>query len=130
MTLHSTLYHLNLQGGNLLPQTSRKGNNLMINNLVASSSSSSTPSSTQQEKSEKAQFIETLIPDNTPEEPNVWCEIMKLTGTKRNNQISDGYCQWLNKNYESGIHEVLSQIHFISPTKNKTFLYKCTLQLP
>ena len=34
MTLHSTLYHLNLQGGNLLPQTSRKGNNLMINNLV------------------------------------------------------------------------------------------------
>ena len=31
---------------------------------------------------------------------------MKLPGTKRNNDIADGYVAWLNKNYDCGIHEV------------------------
>ena len=69
-------------------------------------STSSTPGSQESQKSDKAQHIEAITPDHTPEEPNVWCDIMKLHGTRRNNQIADGYCQWLNKNYDSGIHEV------------------------
>ena len=68
--------------------------------------STSTSGSQESQKSDKAQHIEAITPDHTPEEPNVWCDIMKLPGTRRNNQIADGYCQWLNKNYDSGIHEV------------------------
>ena len=62
--------------------------------------------------SDKALYIQSLQPDHTPEDPNTWCEIMKLSGTVRNNQIADGYCLWLNRNYDSGIHEVIND--FIS----------------
>ena len=85
----------------------------------ATASSHPSTSVTSQDKSEKALFLENLVPDHTPEEPNVWCDIMKLAGTKRNNQIADGFCQWLNKNYDSGIHEVLYKNILFLPQKTK-----------
>ena len=57
------------------------------------------------EKSDKALFIE-AHQDHTPEQAGVWAEIMKLPGTKRSNQVADGYVQWLSKNYNCIIHEV------------------------
>ena len=69
-------------------------------------SSSSVQQSSSSEKSDKAQHILSMEPDHTPEDPNVWAEIMKLPGTRRNNQIADGYVNWLNKNFDAGIHEV------------------------
>ena len=68
--------------------------------------SSTSKQSDQPQRSEKAQHILGTQQDHTPEEANVWADIMKLPGTKRNNDIADGYVAWLNKNYDSGIHEV------------------------
>ena len=63
------------------------------------------------EKSDKAQFIE-AHQDHTPQDPGVWAEIMKLPGTKRSNQVADGYVQWLSKNYNCVIHEVNTYLFF------------------
>ena len=64
---------------------------------VASGSDTSTTTPRTSQLSDKALYIQSLQPDHTPEDPNTWCEIMKLSGTVRNNQIADGYCLWLNK---------------------------------
>ena len=57
--------------------------------------------------SDKAHHIQSKTADHTPEDANVWADIMKLAGTKRNNEIADGFCTWLNKNFDSGIHQVI-----------------------
>ena len=45
-------------------------------------------------------------PDDPLEEPNVWCEILKLEGRVSNNKIADGFIWWLEKNQDTVIYEV------------------------
>lgn len=68
-------------------------------------STGATSTSSLPEVSDKALHIASLQ-DHSPEEPGVWTEIMKLPGTKRTNQMVDGFVSWISKNYDAGIHEV------------------------
>ena len=81
------------------------------------SSSKQPPDPQVLQKSDKAQFIERHS-DHTPEEPGVWTDMMKLPGTKRSNQISEGFVQWLTKNYDCVIHEVNTYLFFYSLNNN------------
>ena len=87
-------------------KTGSPGKDKSKEGAVHGQSSSSVQQASFSEKSDKAQHILSIQPDHTPEDPNVWAEIMKLPGTRRNNQIADGYVNWLNKNFDAGIHEV------------------------
>lgn len=73
------------------------------------------------QKSDKAQYIESQQ-DHTPEASGVWTDMMKLPGTRRSNQVAEGFVSWLNKNYDCVIHEV--NIYLFC---SLNILYKCLL---
>ena len=65
---------------------------------ASSSSASKTPTGAKQRAP--------TPPDDPLEEPNVWCEILKLEGRVSNNKIADGFIWWLEKNQDTVIYEV------------------------
>ena len=64
-------------------------------------------SSKTREKAPTADVIsDTPPPDNPLEEPNIWCEILKLEGRKHSNQVAEGFVHFLKKSIDSTLYEV------------------------
>ena len=106
-TIHYLLNHLEESP----PHPKSRKHSSQKDNPPETQGSSDTASTSGERKqgqlSDKAHHIQSKTADHTPEDANVWADIMKLAGTKRNNEIADGFCMWLNKNFDSGIHQVI-----------------------
>ena len=44
--------------------------------------------------------------ENPIEEPNIWCEILKLDGHLHENKMAEGFQTWLKKTIDSSLFEV------------------------
>ena len=63
--------------------------------------------------------------DNSLEEANVWCEILKLEERKHSNLVAEGFVNHLKKTTDSALYEVLNPQRFISQFNiNYVFLSK------
>ena len=52
----------------------------------------------QHPKDSSKDHISDTPPHHNPiEEPNIWCDIMKLEGRKHSNLVADGFVNWLKK---------------------------------
>ena len=71
------------------------------------------PSQGSSKDSSKDNISDTPPHHNPIEEPNIWCDIMKLEGRKHSNIVADGFVNWLKKTIDSTLHEVIIN-HFIS----------------
>ena len=52
-------------------------------------------------------------PDNPLEEPNIWCEILKLEGRQHENRVAEGFQTWLKKSLDCSLFEVQNTSNFI-----------------
>ena len=75
--------------------------------------SSSTKSSTQDKAKPQQTLSDQPPPDNPLEEPNIWCTILKLEGRQHENAVAEGFQNWLRKNLDCSLFEVLQKKCFI-----------------
>ena len=99
-------------------RTTHSPNNLK-NNLLSLPKKTTEPTPSQETGSSKQQPPSTSsapkpqttlsdIPpaDNPLEEPNIWCEILKLEGHHHENKVAEGFQTWLKKTIDSSLFEV------------------------
>ena len=79
---------------------------------AAQQTSQATGGGAASKEASKDHISDTPPHDNPIEEPNIWCDIMKLEGKKHSNLVADGFVNWLRKTIDSIVHEVLIK-HFI-----------------
>ena len=68
--------------------------------------SSKQPPSTSSATKPQTTLSDTPPADNPLEEPNIWCEILKLEGCHHENKVAEGFQKWLKKTIDSSLFEV------------------------
>ena len=74
-------------------------------------SSKQQPPSTSSAPKPQTTLSDTLLAENPIEEPNIWCEILKLEGHLHENKVAEGFQTWLKKTIDSSLFEVQKEIY-------------------
>ena len=74
-------------------------------------SSKQQPPSTSSAPKPQTTLSDTPPAHNPLEEPNIWCEILKLEGHHHENKVAEGFQTWLKKTIDSSLFEVQTNMY-------------------